>query len=99
MLSAKHFRLGTEFAMLLLLGLAFVIARSLKTLSSSRGRDRADDAAIEIAGYRSWTKVNAEPYLMQRASSLDCAAPTQILAPGVKDPHQDKFVTVYVNDI
>jgi hypothetical protein len=59
------------------------------------------ESANEIAGYRSWTKVNPQPVLMRAASAFDCAAPTTPIPhpPGVKNPHADKFITVYVNDL
>ena len=53
----------------------------------------------EIAGYRTWTKVNPQPYRMRAASALDCFARTIVSPPGVNNPHQDKFVTVYVNEV
>jgi len=58
-------------------------------------------AANEIAGYRNWTRVNPQPFLMRAASAFDCAAPTPPIPhpPGVENPHADKFITVYVNDM
>jgi len=53
-----------------------------------------------IAGYRKWKRVNAEPQNVPSRIAIQCAAPT------VRDteleqnnPHRDKFVVVYVNDI
>jgi hypothetical protein len=38
---------------------------------------------------------------MRAASAFDCRAPTPPIPhpPGVKNPHTDKFITVYVNDL
>ena len=49
----------------------------------------------EIAGYRGWSKVNTEPQLMPDRTAALCAAPVPI----AKNPHSNKYVTVYVNDI
>lgn len=67
--------------------------------SIAAARPFPDSSIKEIAGYRAWTKVNPQPHLMHAAAALDCAAPTTLSPSGVKNPHQDKFVTVYVNDV
>lgn len=51
----------------------------------------------EIAGYRGWSKVNTEPQLMPDRTAVLCAAPSSPTTP--KNPHTNKYVTVYVNDI
>jgi hypothetical protein len=51
----------------------------------------------EIAGYRGWSKVNTEPQLMPDRTAVLCAAPS--LPAATKNPHTNKYVTVYVNDI
>jgi hypothetical protein len=51
----------------------------------------------EIAGYRGWSKVNTEPQLMPDRTAALCAAASLPAAP--KNPHANKYVTVYVNDI
>lgn len=56
---------------------------------------RPGNPVKEIAGYRGWSKVNPEPQLMLDRTALDCAAPSSA-AP--KNPHSNKYVTVYVND-
>ena len=53
-------------------------------------------AASEIAGYRSWTRVNPEPVHVPSALAVLCAAQTAVKP---ASPHDDKFVTVYVNDV
>ena len=50
----------------------------------------------EIAGYRSWTKVNAEPQLMPEPTAQLCA---DVRAIQRKSPHDNKFLTVYVNEL
>jgi Cytochrome P460 len=54
-----------------------------------------DGEVKEIAGYRGWSKVNTEPQLMPDRTSFLCAAPLAT----AKDPHLNKYATVYVNDI
>lgn len=51
----------------------------------------------EIAGYRGWSKVNAEPQLMPDRTAVLCAAPSSQTT--LKNPHTNKYVSVYVNDI
>lgn len=51
----------------------------------------------EIAGYRGWSKVNTEPQLMPDRTAVLCAAASLPAAP--KNPHSNKYVTIYVNDI
>ena len=95
MISAKPFRVMTVFTLLLLVGMGVVISRSLNNFSPSRGAFSPADSALEIAGYRAWTKVNQSPYRMAPPSAIACAAPARANVP---NPHQDKYVTVYVND-
>lgn len=81
------------------------LASSLLTRSISSTPVQAMSSGIEsineIEGYRSWTRVNPQPVLMRAASAFDCAAPTPPIPhpPGVGNPHADKFITVYVNDL
>jgi len=57
----------------------------------------AGEPVKEIAGYRGWTKVNAEPQLMPERVATLCAPVTALRA--ANDPHQNKYVTVYVNEL
>ena len=50
----------------------------------------------EIRNYRAWTRVNPEPVNMDPAVAAMCAAPTRTQAD--KNPHRNKFITVYVNE-
>jgi hypothetical protein len=56
------------------------------------------DAINEIAGYRTWTRVNAEPQLMPDQVSALCAAPVPTRADAPANPHRHKYLMVYVND-
>ncbi len=56
----------------------------------------------EIAGYKSWTKVNAVPQLMPERVAMSCVywgAPGGIEIDGQANPHRDKYFTVYVNEV
>jgi len=58
-----------------------------------------NDTSI-IAGYRNWTLVNPEPVKMLAPVAILCAPVTQVMADGEKgNPHRDKFISVYVNDV
>jgi hypothetical protein len=68
------------------------------TQSNSSASVLAAQPVQEIAGYRNWTKVNAEPQLMPDQVSLLCAAPFPAKADDPSNPHRHKYITVYVND-
>lgn len=56
----------------------------------------------EIDGYRNWQKVNPTPELMELRTSLLCARVTTskgIDVNGSTNPHHEKYITVYVNEI
>src|SRR5262249_14280583 len=56
----------------------------------------------EIQGYRNWLKVNPEPQLMDLRTRLLCArpsSPTGVDVNGPTNPHHEKYITVYVNDV
>jgi hypothetical protein len=53
-----------------------------------------------IEGYRQWTRVNPEPAVFHSQIAIQCAAPTAAQNKmEAANPHLDKFITVYVNDI
>ena len=52
-----------------------------------------------IAGYKGWTRVNPEPAVFHSRIATQCAMPSpEQRRMEEKNPHRDKFVTVYVND-
>ena len=72
------------------------------TQSSSIAAPRSfpDNSVKEIAGYRSWFKVNQTPEVMQSRTALLCAAPAALNpVNGPANPHHEKYITVYVNDV
>jgi hypothetical protein len=49
----------------------------------------------ELSRYKTWTRVNPEPVLMDRFVAADCAAPGFTRA----GPHLEKWILVYVNEV
>jgi hypothetical protein len=70
------------------------------------GKDKPAANAV-IAGYKHWTQVNQEPHVIASLVVVDsrvlanCAAPpiSSQLSMEMQNPHRNKFVVVYVNDI
>ena len=62
----------------------------------------AGNLVREIEGYRNWTKVNSVPKLMPGRVAADCAiwlSSTGVKIDGTRNPHRNKYFTVYVNDV
>jgi hypothetical protein len=56
----------------------------------------------EIEGYKNWTKVNPVPQLMPGRVALACflwITSAGVIIDGETNPHRDKYLTVYVNDL
>lgn len=94
----------------LAVGLFCVIALLVNHLAKARpagALDTADNLAApvqvtEIAGYQNWTKVNAVPQAMPKALDIACViwrAPGGVIVNGETNPHREKYITVYVNDV
>lgn len=89
-----------SFGLLIAIGLSITyMATRSSSLSAAQPIRRVDDQVKEIAGYRSWSKVNSEPQMMPRITATLCAPVSDTRADDPKNPHRNKFVTVYVNDI
>ena len=56
--------------------------------------------AAVIEGYQHWTRVNPEPVQMDQRVAALCA-PAQVVQPFASNtnPHREKFITVFVNDV
>jgi hypothetical protein len=68
--------------------------------SSAAAQSFPDNPVKEIAGYRAWFKVNRTPEVMQARTAVLCAAPASgnpIYGP--TNPHHEKYITVYVNEV
>jgi len=84
-----------------LVGIAALVTYFLAQPSSiAAARPFPGNSVKEIAGYRGWFKVNQTPEVMQARTALDCAAPVggnRIYGP--TNPHHEKYITVYVNEV
>ena len=88
--------------MIVLAALCLVLFLSAAVTLRSRSKELAplpDDTKATgeklIAGYKQWTRVNPEPAMVQAQNAQLCA----IAINPPKDPHKDKYITVYVNEI
>ena len=95
-------RLATTFTVLFLLAAgAFAGYVTIRTPSASGGTISPKTTINEIEGYRTWVKVNPVPQLMKLRTQLLCArqmSPAGADVNGPTNPHQEKYITVYVND-
>lgn len=59
------------------------------------------DGAGLVAGYKGWTRVNPEPAVFHSHIAIQCymPSPEQSRLEHEQNPHRNKFVTVYVNDV
>jgi len=94
-MTAKRFLFSVS-PMIVLFGSVWVYGSVLARESEAPIKETKSVAEIDgIANYKKWTRVNPEPQRVDAAISALCAAPT----PRVENPHSDKFITVYVNQI
>lgn len=77
------------------IGMATITSTALPVATSNA--IKMPSPASDIAGYKSWARVNRAPVLGDAAAMLDCAAPTALRKP--RGPHKDKYINVYVNEI
>jgi hypothetical protein len=92
-------RLFAVSSLCLLIGIGLSVSYFVTRSFSSTELHQADppgNPVKEIAGYRGWAKVNTEPQLMPDPTALLCA---QVIRDGTKNPHNNKYLTVYVNDV
>jgi len=87
---------------LFIVGLFVSIAVSSSKPSSSEVVMRSDEGVVNkiIAGYKQWTRVNAEPHAVVSRLAVLCSRPTAAqISLAEQNPHLDKFVVVFVNGI
>lgn len=83
-----------------LVGFSCSYKAEMQSINASRTPEKILDATGEIAGYKNWTKVNEKPQMVASQLSAQCARPTLAeIDADAMNPHNDKFITVYVNDI
>lgn len=98
-------RQRTTPSTLLVLILGLSLAAALFAVQQTRAEEPSDEkpslAVSEIiAGYKQWTRVNAEPAVVASRIAIACAAlpsPADIKLES-NNPHRDKFIVVYVNN-
>jgi hypothetical protein len=86
--------------LVLLLTHTFLQFASEVSSAKPLGEIRATGPSPEIGNYRSWLRVNPEPLRLPASLDLLCKAPTAEAAIETsRNPHRQKFFTVYVNAI
>ena len=93
----------TAISSLLLVGaLAALISRSGSQALGGKAlvSDSSAAGSQVIDGYKKWTRVNPVPAVFHSQIAVLCAAPTAKQTEMEQgNPHREKFITVYVNDI
>jgi cytochrome P460 len=94
----------SKMVVISLLSLLLIIAAFatyfLSQPSSIAAAPFPDKSVKEIAGYRSWFKVNPTPEVMQVRTAALCAAPGGVPKTfGPTNPHHEKYITVFVNEV
>jgi hypothetical protein len=90
-------RVLTELVAVMLLGLLAACTIPADVITVHTSSSSANDV---INGYRQWTRVNPEPVVFHSRLAIQCAAPTrQQIEMEKDDPHMNKFITVYVNEL
>jgi hypothetical protein len=81
----------------LLCALAILGVAGLRKTSDRSASGAEPDFGTMVKSYRTWTRVNSEPFQMTSAVSLACAAPTA----GQVSPHSGlgAYIDVYVNSV
>ncbi len=91
-------------------GVAGALLLGYSAIASQQGQQKnAGDAAAlgssvsgaqELVGYKQWTRVNQEPAIIPSRLAIQCSLPTrEQLSQEQRNPHRDKFVVVYVNEV
>ena len=94
--------LPTIFSLCLLIAIgSFISYFGTQSYSSAATHpaETAVEPVKEINGYRGWSKVNPEPLRMSDRTALLCAAPSATASTDPKNPHNNKYITVYVNEL
>jgi hypothetical protein len=91
--------------LLLVVFLAVGVCTSLAGAAKS-GRETPTVKPLELSGrevingYRQWTQVNPTPNVFASQIAIQCAAPNpDQLKMEAANPHRDKYIVVYVNEL
>lgn len=83
-----------------LVGFSLTDKSEMQTIEPSNKPPEIIDATKEIANYKSWTKVNEKPVFVFSKVAIMCARPSEAqIEQDAKNPHNDKYINVFVNDI
>jgi hypothetical protein len=77
-------------------GFAYTLTSKIQSLDFAKTPENIPEAKDEIADYKNWTKVNDKPQIMQSITAQLCS---DVRKQSLKDPHENKYVNVYVNRI
>lgn len=96
---ARHAKLLVIVTVMLLAGCAPLPADEISVPVPAPENEGPSGSEL-IEGYRKWTRLNPEPAWLPSRLAILCFAPTaRQLELDKVDPHRDKFITVYVNDL
>jgi hypothetical protein len=76
--------------------IACTIASGTQTVDSVKMPEKIVKETDEVAGYQNWTKINEKPQLMESVTAQACS---DVRRSSIKDPHENKYINVYVNSI
>lgn len=75
----------------------------MQTLKAKKTPAKTSAGLSEINGYKKWSKVSKDKFIMEPVSAEACFIPTRKIPTEGSDlensPHKDKYINVYVNTI
>lgn len=90
----------TKIAVLIVwLACALAFSTQFWTSGETVGAQTVSKQIKEIEGYKNWTRVNSVPQLMPDLVAALCRPSPKKADDAGKNPHRDKYFTVFVNDI
>lgn len=82
---------------------SFAPKSEMQSLKTAKTPDKTSAGLSEIDGYKNWSKVSKDNFIMEPVSAQSCVAPIIRIPPEGSDleksPHKDKYIDVYVNTI
>lgn len=82
------------------LGFSMTWEAEMQTANTIESSKKIIEGKDEVKGYKYWTKVNNKPEIMVSKVAMLCAMPTdEQVEMDSKNPHNDKYINVYVNSI
>ena len=82
-----------------LIGFSFSYKSETRAINPGNTPEKIIDASGEIANFRNWTKISEKPARVASKIAALCERPTrEQLEEDAENPHNDKYINVYVND-